>query len=188
MFKEINLEQGTQAWHEWRRVHITASDIPVLFDASPYKKIKQLFEEKLGIAEDSPKGKEFLFRKGQEAERSARSFLQDECGYELKPMVVESLEHPFLGASLDAMNKENYKMFEIKYIGTKAIMDMPEKIKAHHILQMQAQMAVTQFDHCIYFATDGKREARRVFERNDNLIEEIFSKAKDFMNEVRRFQ
>jgi putative phage-type endonuclease len=186
-YKIIELTQGTSQWLEWRKSHITSSDIPCLFDESPYKTAKELFEEKIGIGQEKPKS-QWLMDKGHRAESICREWLSKEYKNEFKPVVVESLECPDLGASLDGLSNDLGLIAEFKYIGKKAVDDVKNTVlKKSHSIQVQAQLAATGIKKCVYFATDLTNSAYLEIERDELLIKEIFEKSKAFMAEVREF-
>lgn len=189
MFKIIDLKQNTPEWHEWRRTRITASDIPALFDASPYKSAKKLFEEKLGLHEEKvSKYKQQLFDKGHLAERLGREYLNKTYASPFVPVVVESLEIKGLGASLDGINEPLGLIAEFKYMGRKALDGvLHELIKEHHVIQVQTQLFASQSKSCIYFAMDGESHCARDIARDETLIKEIKIRAKEFLAELRNF-
>ncbi len=54
-FKIVKLEQGSEAWREWRHKGIGASDAPTIMGEVPFKNAKttaQLLQEKRGPVPD----------------------------------------------------------------------------------------------------------------------------------------
>ena len=95
---------------------------------------------------------------------------------------------PELGASLDGLSPSLRLIAEFKYIGKKALEDVRKgKLKKHHEIQIQAQLAATGFEKCVYFATDLNESAYIEIESDEELIEEIFVKCEKFMKEVKEF-
>ncbi len=78
MYTEISLEQGTPEWHEYRSMHIGASDAPIIMGVSPWRNVKQLYNEKMGLhnTRSTP-----AMQRGVEMEPQARkSFASSDCG------------------------------------------------------------------------------------------------------------
>lgn len=189
-YKKIDLAQGSKEWLDWRLTHITASDVPCLFNKNPYKKVSQLFDEKLGIWQEKISDyKQKLFDKGHHAEKLGREYLLH-IGNPMFPMVVESIEYPFLGASLDGINEISKTIAEFKYMGAISLGNTLkcQTIKTNHLIQIQAQLAVTGFEECLYFVMDGHQSGMISIKRNQDLIEEIIEKSDEFMKEVRSYE
>lgn len=190
-FEILPLVQGTPEWLEARRRHITASQVPVLFNASPYQKPQELLEEKLtGIEKEVSSFQQLLFQKGHNAEEAAREWLKANFNVEAKPAVLISKKHKILLASLDGHVPEKNMIFEAKYMGEKALLEVREgKIKSHHLLQVQAQLLVSGAEKCIYFAmTDNGEAAIQEILPDEKVFSEIVSKAKEFSRDLKKLE
>ena len=166
--KWIDLEQGSDAWLAWRRSIITASDASIIMGTNPYCDEDELRKRKLGIF---PEIKEtHAIREGRRLEPIARDkFNSDYPGYDMRPLVVESSEHTFLGASLDGYGNKYYLeepggclmrtdcILEIK-CGKKSFKQAENKeIPKYYLSQIQHQLLVTGAEICYYYAFDGER-------------------------------
>jgi putative phage-type endonuclease len=152
--REIKLEQGSPEWLSWRKTVITATDASILMGNNPWETPYVCWQRKLGLIEDK-KSNEAMER-GKKLEPLARTQFTRDFGIEMVPMVVESTELSFLGASLDGISSLGNSLLEIKCGGSK-LHDMAAKgeIPAYYRDQMQHQLLVTGADKCFYYSYDG---------------------------------
>ena len=69
----LELTQGTDLWHAFRRNKFTASDAAAMLGHSKYKTRNQLLREKVtGESEPVSKSKQAIFDKGHAAEERTR--------------------------------------------------------------------------------------------------------------------
>jgi len=189
-YQILNLKQGTPEWKAERLKRCTASQIPILFDLSPYQTILELFEEKsMEIEMPISESKQILFNRGHEAEDVGREWVKTNLGLDLQPHVVLSLEVPDLLASLDGFDEEKKIIFEAKYMGAQKLLDVKKGIiPAHHECQVQAQLLATGASKCVYFAMDGTNAAMlEVFPKLEYQKDISLAVAK-FMEQVRTGQ
>lgn len=187
-YVDLALEQGTREWHDARFEHVTASDIAAIMGRSRYKTRAQVLAEKLAKKEeDVGDFKRKLFEMGHLAEDAARRYANQEVGRSFKPMVIKSVAHPFLLASLDGFDVLREEILEAKYLGAKALEDVAaRKIKAHHALQVQAQLLISGAKRCMYFAMDPKGNAQAIAIYPDvAVMNEILEAARLFFAEWR---
>lgn len=109
--KIIDLEQGSSAWHEFRGMHIGASDAACIMGCG-FKSALKLWQEKLGLIEPEPMNA--AMRRGVAMEEEARQWACKELGIEFIPTVIKSDEHPWRAASLDGLSACKTKALEIK--------------------------------------------------------------------------
>ena len=110
--KQVNLEQRSQAWLDWRRRGVCASDAVVILRQSPYKSRWQLWLEKTG-AEKSGLIKEPDLstnphvQRGIEQEDDARNLMEQALkDAPLLPVCAEWEQNPVLRASFDGITRE----------------------------------------------------------------------------------
>jgi putative phage-type endonuclease len=154
MFKEVKLEQGSPEWLSWRKTVITATDASVIMENNPWVTPYRCWQRKLGlIGEKAPNE---AMERGKRLEPEARAQFIERHGIDMQPMVVESTEFAFLGASLDGINKEGTHLLEIKCGGSK-LHDaaLRGEIPAYYRDQMQHQLLVTGAEKCFYYSYDG---------------------------------
>ncbi len=69
-FVVVELEQGTKAWHAWRRSGIGASEAPTIMGENPFETCEELLEKKQGaIREEGVKSTQMLNGIALEEER-----------------------------------------------------------------------------------------------------------------------
>jgi hypothetical protein len=97
----------------------------------------------------------------------------------MEPMVVESTEFDFLGASLDGF--ADNCILEIKCGGAK-LHTMAEKgiIPPYYMDQMQHQMLVAQASACFYYSYNGKDGISIEVRQDPKFREEFIPKARAF--------
>lgn len=179
VYKIINLEQGSAAWHELRKNKIGASDAAAILGVSPWATIYDLWLEKTGQKE--PRKTTPAMKRGTELEPAARMLAEQMLGVCLDPLVVEHPLYPWMMASLDGINEDNTVMVEIKCAGEKdhnsAKMGIvPEK----YIPQLQHQMAVTSLPSMYYFSFDGACGAFILVPRDQEYIDRLIEAEKSF--------
>lgn len=111
------MEQGSQAWLEWRKKGVGSSDAPIIMGVSPYKTKHQLWCEKIqdGCADES-KGKNFIFEKGHHIEERVRGYFELKEDITYTADLFEREDKPYIRASMDLANKEHGKGKEVKYV------------------------------------------------------------------------
>lgn len=133
------LQQGSEAWHEWRAQGIGASEIAVVLGLSPWKSAYQLWMEKTGQA---PRfAGNAATRRGQALEDEALDALSAHLkGAEL--VRGETLKHPTapLLASLDA--RHGVAVFDAKCPGDRQYEAMKDGIPPYYEAQLQQQALV----------------------------------------------
>ena len=152
--RAVKLEQGSQEWLSWRRTVITATDASIIMGNNPWDTPYVCWQRKLGLVEEKTSNE--AMERGKRLEPAARAqFIQD-FGIEMVPMVVESTELDFLGASLDGISELGNNLLEIKCGGSK-LHDMAARgeIPAYYRDQMQHQLLVTGAAKCFYYSYDG---------------------------------
>lgn len=161
----VQLEQGTEAWKDWRKNGLPASETPALFGENEYFTKREVWLAHKGlipewfIAQDD---KSYIFDKGHSFEEKMRAEYFSITGEQFEPLCIQDEEFPFIIASLDGgiiRNGKLIKIFEAKLIpkevkeaiareGVKAI---PRK----HWIQMQQQLKIAKdAECCVYFGHD----------------------------------
>ena len=152
--KIIELEQGSQEWLSWRKTVITATDASIILGNNPWDTPYRCWQKKLGLIEEK-KSNEAMER-GKRLEPEARAQFIERHGVDMIPVVVESTEFEFLGASLDGISELGNTILEIKCGGAK-LHDMAARgeIPVYYQDQMQHQLFVTRAQKCFYYSYDG---------------------------------
>jgi|WetSurMetagenome_2_1015567.scaffolds.fasta_scaffold204664_2 putative phage-type endonuclease len=179
MFQIIEFEQRTPEWHEFRRKHIGARDAMTVMGIDPWKSIYQLWLEKCNL---DVVGKNFTSRaaqRGIDLEPIALECFNRYIGCEYKPCIVESYKYPWMSASLDGIHRDCIVEIKCPNIGDhlKALSgQVPEK----YYPQLQHQLAVTGFEYAYYFSFDGEDGIYLKVDRDDEYIENLIAKEKEF--------
>jgi putative phage-type endonuclease len=154
--KIVKHEQGTPAWHRWRKKGIGGSDAAAIYNKSPYMTAFELYMSKVGrLKKKDESSSEFIFSKGHETEEMLRGEIFSLTGQHMTPMCIEDAELPFLKASLDGYHP-SLGILEAKLVGKKVLADIKDGvIPAHHFIQNQHAMMVSRdIDVVRYFAHD----------------------------------
>lgn len=187
MYKEIKLEQGTQEWLSWRKTVITATDCPAILGSSPWSTAYKCWQRKLGLIEEQ-KSNEAMER-GKRLEPEARAQFIEQFGINITPMVVESTEFDFLGASLDGISDCNKYIVEIKCGGSNLhSMATHGIIPDYYLHQMQHQLLVTGAEKCFYYSFDGKSGVCIEVLPDPEFINKFMPKARAFWRGIAFFE
>lgn len=178
--KRIELNQGSEQWHAWRRAHVCGTDAAYILGVNRYKNPVQLWEEKVGIKAPSDYTNERMER-GTRLEPIAREWACKEIGIEFEPSVIESDEFSFMGGSLDGISLDCKYLLEIKCNGKenheKALRgELPEL----HVPQVQHLLATSGLDMLFYVSYDGERGQIVNVYRDQDYINNMIDKEKEF--------
>ncbi len=178
----VKLVQKSKEWLDWRCNKITASDVPILMNMSPFKKPDQLLNEK--IKRFATVANPYMQR-GIDLEPIALREFENETGLIMFPCVGVHDEIDWMGASFDGMTIEGDAIVEIKAPGKVdhfAAMNgiIPEKYKA----QLQHQMLVSGLKDMFYYSFDGEKGVIVEVKRDDAFIEIMIEKEKEFWNSL----
>lgn len=170
--------QGSQAWLDLRKNYVTSTDISAICGISPWKSAYSLWKDKMGLSE-----KEFenpAMKRGTQLEPIAREWLSQKHGIICLPDVVFSKDHPFMMASLDGISECGMFVVEIK-CGEKSY-EMASKgiIPDYYLCQVQHQIACSNASYGLYTCYNGDTGIIIKVERDQNLIDKIICKAKEF--------
>lgn len=138
----ILVDQGTDAWHQFRKCGIGSSECAIVMGISPFRTKYQLWEEKLGLSteQDEPKNK-FILERGHEAEKVSRSKYELLNFMDMPPALVVHPELPYIRASMDGFNREAKKALELKLVGAESHADAKRGIvPPHYYAQCQHLM------------------------------------------------
>lgn len=126
MFKESDLDQGTDAWLKARRKRIGGSDIASVLRISPYKSRYELWEEKTGRRPSPDIAHLPHVQRGIKAEPIARDLLEKRHRVEYTTPVLVDEEHNYMVASLDGLCDDH--TLEIKTMGLEKHLDVRDGV------------------------------------------------------------
>lgn len=168
------LIQGTKEWLEARKSFVTATDAAVVMHMSPWKTCYTLWRQKMDL--DPPDEETYRMREGTRLETLARKWIFENLKLECEPKIVFK---DFMMASLDGVT-EMGNIFEIK-CGPKSFEQAKQGIiPDYYIVQMQHQMFCADVETCAYVAFDGKDGILIYVRRDQNFINEMIPKLKEF--------
>ncbi len=192
--KQINLEQRSQGWLDWRRGGVTASDASVLLGTLggvvPYKTRWQLWAEKSGVVQEEDLLANPHVQRGIEQEDDARNLMEQALGdAPLLPVCVESDQNPILRASFDGITKNGIPV-ELKcpcekvYQDVKTLRDQSDGYRRAFV-QVQFQMLVADASSAwLCFYHKGLPLLPVLIPRDDILVLQLQSEAEDFWQQV----
>jgi len=150
----FDFEQGSEAWHEWRKSGIGASDVPAIMGCSPYEKPWGLYARKTGNGK--PVVQNDAMRKGVELEPKIRAYVSAKSGVDFAPVCVGSSDHPWAIASLDGFTADGGGcVLECKHVGKDAFaaFQASRLPPENHLCQMWYQAEVTGAAMVFYACT-----------------------------------
>lgn len=144
-FTVIQHEQGSEAWHDWRRSGIGASDAPVIMGENRFKKLGQLLVEKRGGARELRQSEALTL--GIQLEPVARDLYISQTCRKVEPACLQSTKYPWLRASVDGLDLDSSTVVEIK-CGASAYRTtlLTGSVPSHYYGQLQHILAVTEYD------------------------------------------
>ena len=175
--RKVDLEQGSQAWLEWRRGRLTATDAPALMGVSPYCTPYKCYQRKLGLIPEQTKTQ--AMQRGIDDEPIARALFNHRYGFDMSPCIIESELVNFMGASLDGISECGKYLLEVKSNGEqyhgKAIPDL-------HLFQMQHQLLCTDTiaKICFYASYNSGELIVKEVKADPQWMLDYLTKAKEF--------
>lgn len=179
-----DVEQGSPEWLALRRKHVCASDAFEVMGLSPCTSRQEALERKQGIRPE--KEKNYLMERGTKLEPIARRVAEEMFVNLFIPGVYQSIEHPFMLASLDGVCIDNKIILEVKCTNKKNHeLAKNGKIPDYYYPQVQHQISVCDVDQCHYFSFDGSSGVVVIVERDDNFIERMIAMEWEFYQEMK---
>ena len=156
----VELDQRTDAWFEWRKNGITASESPVIVGLSPYQTPWRLWAEKTGFMERPDLSKNPNVQRGVFLEDAVRERIaQDMCDI-IEPACAEWDTDPIFRASFDGLTSSNLPV-EIKCPSERVFMDVKvnreasETYKLYYVqVQHQILVADAPKGYLVFFCND----------------------------------
>jgi len=187
-FKIIPLQQQSSEWKEFRRGKIGSSDAPSIMNESPWETPLQCWERHVFRLEKETTS---AMTRGIELEPKARQWVNDllRCNYQ--PVVIQSIEHPDLLASLDGYYCQEGKhyLLEIKCPNQKDHeIALSKKVPAHYWPQLQHQMMVAGVDSMLYASYDGNDGIAFSVPRDRDYCEKLLSSEMAFLANLINFE
>lgn len=183
IYKILDFKQGSQEWLSLRKQMITSTDTACILGLNPFKSAYQLIQEKLS---DKPSFVTEKMKEGSFLEEEARDLANIHYKTDYKPIVIQSLEYPFMMSSLDGMNNQG-KILEIKCGEKSYIQYVYENIiPDYYMAQLQKNMLISGEKVCIYQVyRNQEKNCFCVVERDDAFIEKIIKAETKFYEDFK---
>lgn len=141
----INLEQGSLAWHAWRKDGIGASEAAAILHENPWKSRATLLAEKCGRIQAGFPNAAMAF--GTATEPAARDSYSARTGIPMAPVCLQSTARPWQRASLDGLSADGSRAVEIK-CGEQALAVTAKlgRPPPYYVGQLQHILAVSGLD------------------------------------------
>lgn len=184
-----NLEQGSQAWLDFRANHFGASEAAAMLGISKYQtRTALLLSKKTGITEEINKHKQALFDNGHATEALARTILEGKLEDDLYPAVYSKGK---LSASVDGIDMAETFAFEHKLFNNELFDSvnagvLPESYQP----QCQQVLYVTGAKHLYFVCSDGTEEnfSMMLVEPDADWIARIIKGWDQFEKDLESFQ
>ena len=162
MYEVLDLPQGSENWHAFRKGKIGCSLAPVVAKVG-FETPLEYWKRKL-FSEDSRESKgqkqTFIMKRGLDLEPLARQIVGKKLNLVFKPVVIQSVEARWRFASVDgyAISSDNKAIFlEIKCPGEEDhLTALKGQIPKKYYPQLQHIMDVGEVDSMYYYSFDGK--------------------------------
>lgn len=184
----LELEQRSQAWLDWRRSGITATESAAILGLNPYVTPWRLWCEKVGRALPADLSSNPLVRFGIEHEDEVRQLFELKHLEVVMPACGEFDEDALFRASFDGLTSA-MEPVEIKCPSESTLVDVRKNglesaAGRLYRIQVQHQLMVSGAQHgwlvCFDRTTNDLIEF--VIERDEDLIAEIRSKGREFFD------
>jgi len=174
-----DLIQGSEEWHAFRKSRIGASDSAAILGVSKWSTAMQLWERKLGIANEQSVN--FAMSRGVDLEDEARNAFTKLKNIVTIPTVVQHETLDWCIASLDGLSLCYKYALEIKVPGREAHLSaLAGVVPSYYIPQLQHQLAVTGLDMIYYYSYDGQNNACIEVYRDQEYIDELIEEELKF--------
>lgn len=176
----VKIKQGTPEWKQFRRIHLGASDAPIIMNVSPWMSPLKLYEEKVfGFEqEENP-----YMGRGKELEPIALETFENETGLIMFPMVFKHDSISWMSASYDGITIDRTAILEIKCPGKKDHeLALNGKIPPKYIPQLQHQIYMSGLDVAYYYSFNGEKGVSIEVPRDQAYIDILLEKEFEFWN------
>lgn len=156
----IEVAQGTPAWHALRAKHNTASEAPVMMNASSKMRRNDLLHMKATGTEKEICAwvQKNLFDKGHAQEASARTIVEKMIDQELYPATATD-DEGYLLASFDGVTMLHDVLYEHKMWNEKLAQSVrDENLDPEYYWQLEQQLLVSGADYVCFTVSDGTRK------------------------------
>jgi len=186
-YKLIELIQRSPEWLNFRKGKIGASQVGAILGVDPFKTALQLWTD---IVFDRKTPVNSAMQRGIDGEDGALEWLnkvEDSVDFDsFYPAVLQSVEYPFLIASLDGFREKDIQAVEIKFPSKKVHEYLLEtgRPPERYMPQLQFQMYIGGFDKMFYLSCFQDEKVLRVVERDQKFIDEMIPEILAFRTSI----
>jgi putative phage-type endonuclease len=183
---QLNIQQGSNEWLNYRKKCITSTDSAVIMGLNPWKTSEKLLLQKVGALPEDELN--FPMMRGRQLEPIARDLYIHLTGNFVSPTVHIHDEYPWAMCSTDGITFDEKLVLEIK-CGKKAFDQSLDKyIPKYYESQIQHCLWVSGADYAHYFCYWGGQYTQMEVDKNHEFIEEMIEKEKDFLDSMYEMQ
>ncbi len=182
----IPQQDDREAWLEWRKDKVGASEAPTLMGDSPWETEYQLWQRKLELIPEKEQSPQM--KRGLHLEEEARKVVSKLIGIPLIPCVMIHPAYEWMIASLDGWNEKTKTVVEIKCPGESDHQcAMNGEIPKKYLYQLCHQAIVCGVDTVNYFSYDGMSYNYIPFTPSEYMIQRLIMKELEFLECMRNF-
>ena len=182
IFHELDLEQGTREWLDWRHSGIGASEASTVMGDNKFQSVSELAYQKKNKINTEPNEK---MRLGTALEPDARDLYIEKTGVLVEPKCLQSKEYPWMIASMDGITDDYAHIVEIK-CGQSAYWQANRGIvPPYYYGQLQHQLMITGLDLVDYWCYwPGYKGILQTVTRDEQYIGRLFRTEKEFIKKL----
>jgi putative phage-type endonuclease len=191
----IDLEQRSDAWLEWKKSKISASEIAIVMGLSPYETPWRLWATKKGLLAEKDLNKNPLVKQGVVNEDRIRRITEEETGLILMPICAEHDKYSVISASFDGLDTDDPVPYEFKWPSDKvwdSIIKDGENSEAYKLYYPQVQVQIFVVgEHCqegiLIFGhdeEDGMQRRSFTVKRDDAFLRDMLDKVIEFKQKI----
>ena len=183
-YEVVELEQDTEQWLEWRHTGIGGSDASTIMGENRFKSpVQLLYEKKNRIDEPSNEA----MAEGKRLEPHARTDYVKKTNKDVHPICIQSVEYPWLLASLDGLSADRKKLVEIKCGKSSYRRATYEEVPEYYKGQLQHQLMITGLQSLDYWCYRPSSPGILLsVERDERYIELLFEEEKTFYEQMKK--
>lgn len=175
----IDIPQQSTEWRQWRKTKIGSSDIASIMGVDPWCPAYKKWRIKMGLFDDSKTTP--AMQRGIDMEPVARCAFEQEHGFLMPSLVIQSTKYDWMISSLDGINFDKKVTLEIKCPGKRTLNEAFQGIiPENYYFQVQHQLYMSGFDQAFYYCFDGEKGITIEVNRNQYMIDQIIEKCIEF--------
>jgi len=184
-YRIVDLEQGTEAWLNWRDQGLGASDAPTVMGENPWKSRAKLLEKKRRRVRPPVNA---AMARGTALEPKARSRYEILTGIVVRPVCLESTSFQWLRASVDGLSEDGLSVVEIK-CGESVYNKSASsgRVPGYYVGQLQHILAVTGLEAIDFWCYLPRRpEVHLSVQRDQRYIDRLLRAEEKFWIDLQK--